>query len=158
MKEKFYHQLLNAAHSTQTWLPTSQAERSPSSKYVHCICCLSFTSNSSPNQATRQPPNYSVLHSPYQVTNSCSASQEISYISWNQMFHFCSWKWKAIITKQKKSLVSYGCFTLPQHLLFNTMWWWYSKHVNSYLKTPTNTHKFKSYLKLQHRLQENICT
>lgn len=53
---------------------------------MHCMSCLSFTSNLSPSKQPDNHANYSVLHSPFQVTNSPSASQEISYISWNQRF------------------------------------------------------------------------
>ena len=41
------------------------------------------------HRQSKQPDNhtnYSVLHSPHQVTNSPSPSQKISYISWNQRF------------------------------------------------------------------------
>jgi hypothetical protein len=70
----------------QTWLLPYKAERSPPSKWVHCMSCLSFTSNLSPSKQLDNHANTSVLHSPYQVTNSPSASQKISYFSWNQRF------------------------------------------------------------------------
>jgi hypothetical protein len=54
------------------------------------MSCFSFISNASPKQATNQstnePTNYTVHHSPYPAAKFPLVSQEVSCISWNQMF------------------------------------------------------------------------